>query len=139
MLPNRLCSGTSRGKLRLLVPGSPPVWMPKESAPKGSKVSELDQKKRSDKWSLPPRNSRSQFAVNWLSVNLPGSVTTKGSYVRQGVVEGTLVGSGYKYPPAPAPNWLLLKFSRLNATGSMLGTPQSASIAAVDWRSTRET
>src|ERR1700727_1805445 len=104
MLPKRLWRGISKGKFRLFKPGSPPVWMPKESAPKGSKVSEFDQKNRSDRRSLPPRNSRSQFAVNWLSVNFPGFVTTRGSGVRQGVAGDTLVGSGYRYPPAPAPN-----------------------------------
>src|SRR5271166_132877 len=105
--------------------------MPKESAPKGSKVSEFDQKNRSDRWSLPPRNSRSQLAVNWLSLNFPGSVMTNGSAVRHGVFAGTFVNSGYKYPPATGPNWLLFAFSKLNATGSMLaaGTPQAAASA----------
>src|SRR5208282_6472492 len=113
--------------------------MPKESAPNGSKVSELDQKKRSDKRSFPPRNSRSQFAVNWLSENLPGSLIRKGTEVRQGVDAGTFVGRGYKYPPAAAPNWLLFALSRLNATGSMLGTPQSEANKLADWRSCKGT
>src|SRR5246127_2969635 len=132
MLLTRLCRGMSSGKFKLVEMGAPPVCTWKASAPNGWKVSELAQKKRKARRCLPAGNSRSQLPVNWSSVNLPGLVTASDTGVRQGVPAGTLVGNGYRNPPAPAPNWLLLTFSRLNATVSTLGTPQSASIAATD-------
>src|ERR1700723_210010 len=129
MLPNRLCKGISKGKFRLFTPGCPPVLIPKLSAPKGSKVSESDQKKRSNRWSFPLRNHLSQLAVNWFSVNLPGVVTTNGTAVPQGVLEATFVGRGNRYPPAPAPKWSLLTLRILKATGSTAVPPlQSVAI-----------
>ena len=44
-------------------------------APKGNSDSAFEKKKRAESLSLPPRNSRSQLAVNWSSVKLPGLLT----------------------------------------------------------------
>src|SRR5256886_5988445 len=73
--PKRSRKGMSSGKFKLFAEATPPVWIWKESAPKGKNCSESVQKKRKEKRSLLPRDSLSQLVVNWLSVNLPGELT----------------------------------------------------------------
>src|SRR4029077_3099191 len=124
--------------------------MPKESAPNGSKVSESDQKKRSARWSLPPRNSRSQLAVNWSSRNFPGlvrmsepvfklelHVLVAGSKVW--VTPGVPATVGNRKPPGLAPNWFPGTFNNARATGSIdvrgtAGQPGTAGLLNTDSR-----
>src|SRR5205807_10159968 len=73
---NRPFRGRSYGKLRsvalILLERVPPREACSPPAPKGSKDSELEKKKRAEILSWPPRNSRSQFVVNWSSEYFPG-------------------------------------------------------------------
>ena|SRR5437588_8219571 len=119
--PKRSRKGMSSGKFKLFAEATPPVWIWKESAPKGKNCSESVQKKRKEKRSLLPRNSLSQLVVNWLSVNLPGELTIRGAVLTLALhvpVEG-LFGSGVNTfvtpgvpategisqpPPTPGPN-----------------------------------
>ena len=89
------------------------------------KLSAFEKKKRAESLSLPPRNSRSQLAVNWSSVKLPGLLTMNCP------VAPTVPGiEGIRNPPAVLPNWLLLNSRSLWITGSMLGTPNADSSVA---------
>src|SRR5690242_20237329 len=80
--------------------------------PNGRKDSESEKKKRAEILSCPPRNSRSQFVVNWSSVYLPGRLIAKAPKAAGSPL-------GIKKPLEAPPNWLLLKFRSLLTTGSI--------------------
>src|SRR5256885_14480741 len=115
---NRPFRGRSYGKLRsvalILLERVPPREACSPPAPKGSKDSELEKKKRVEILSWPPRNSRSQFVVNWSSEYFPGLLMMK-----EPVPPGVPGIVGMRNPPGLLPNWLLLKFKRASTTGSM--------------------
>src|SRR6202043_3496551 len=68
-LKNRAWTGVSNGKLSdeelTLLASVLPRDSGKSPPPNGRKLSESEKKKRTETLSWPPRNSRSQFEVNW--------------------------------------------------------------------------
>src|SRR6266436_9449053 len=114
----------------MLLANVPPREACKPPAPKGSKDSALEKKKRAETLSWPARNSRSQLVVNWSSVYLPGRLMMKGAELTlteqvsaSTVTPGVPGTEGSKNPLASPPNWLLLKFKSDKITGSMaMGT-----------------
>src|SRR5258707_8778022 len=103
-LKKRARAGVSKGKfsdVELMLLGtvlhsdscrSPP--------PNGRKLSESEKKKRAEILSWPPRNSRSQFEVNWSSENLPGSLNRKAP-----VFTTPFVNPGVQPRVHPAATW----------------------------------
>src|SRR5437868_3143844 len=71
-LKKRSLTGNLNGKFRSVPLILPPNEACRPPAPKGTFCSELEKKNRAEILSCELRNSRSQFAVNWSSVNLPG-------------------------------------------------------------------
>src|ERR1700733_2828571 len=81
----RACTGTSNGKFSELELTALASVDPRDSCksppPNGRRLSESEKKNRTDSLSWPPRNSRSQFEVNWSSVYLPGLLTANAPVV----------------------------------------------------------
>src|SRR5579862_9639019 len=124
MLRKRSCTGMLYGKFRSVGLAGAPKEACSPPAPKGTSFSEFEKKKRSETRSRELWKSRSQSAVNWLSVKLPGLLTVNGTSEPTEVPAGTLFGNGQRYPFPGAPNWLLLNARSDAATGST-GTPRS--------------
>src|SRR5258708_38463483 len=106
----------------MLLASVPPreAWRP--PAPKGSRDSLLEKKKRADILSLPPWNSLSQVVVNWSSVNLPGLLIMKWAVFTEALqvarsteTPGVPGRDGMREPLASPPNWLVLRFRRDSA------------------------
>src|SRR6516164_707242 len=80
-LKKRACTGVSNGKFSeaelMLLASVLPNDSCKSPAPNGKKLSESEKKKRAEILSVPPRNSRSQFVVNWSSLYFPGRLMAK--------------------------------------------------------------
>src|ERR1041384_4432201 len=118
-LKNRARTGVSKGKLRdavlMLLDSVLPSDSCKSPPPNGKKLSESEKKNRAETLSAPPRNSRSQFEVNWSSVNLPGRLMANAPVVG--------LPLGIRKPLEVPPNWLLLNWRSLTAIGSRLVTP----------------
>src|SRR6202142_3201578 len=112
---NRAFTGVSNGKFSdeelTLLASVLPSDSCRSPPPNGKKLSEFKKKKRAESLSAPPRNSRSQFVVNWSSVYLPVRL----------IANAPVVGSleGIKNPFVVPPNWLLWKFSSFSTTGSI--------------------
>src|SRR5205823_14853487 len=80
-LKKRALTGVSKGKFNdvelMLLASVLPSDSWRSPPPNGRKLSESEKKKRAEILSCPPRNSRSQFEVNWSSENFPGSLKAK--------------------------------------------------------------
>src|SRR5207302_1426538 len=89
----------------MLLASVPPSEACRPPAPKGSSDSEFEKKNRAETLSCAPRNSRSQFVVNWSSVYLPDRLTVKSPVP---VPSSRTLGIRN---PLGSPNWLLLNWS----------------------------
>src|SRR4029077_3046407 len=124
----------------MLLASVPPSEACKPPAPNGKSDSASEKKNRAASLSCALRNSRSQFAVNWSSVYLPGLLTINGAVFRLAkhvsaltVIPGVPGSDGYSGPMEFPVNWPLVKLTSFWVTGSIvIGTAgQHAGFAAV--------
>src|ERR1700731_4950806 len=103
-LKKRALTGVSNGKFNdvelMLLASVLPSDSWRSPPPNGRKLSESEKKKRTDTLSWPPRNSLSQFEVNWSSVNFPGLLKAKDP-----VFTTPLVNPGVHATVHPAAIW----------------------------------
>src|SRR5229473_3736669 len=103
-LKKRAATGVSNGKFNdvelILLASVLPSDSWRSPPPNGRKLSESEKKKRAEILSWPPRNSRSQFDVNWSSVNFPGLLNAKAP-----VFQVPFVSPGVQPEVHPAPTW----------------------------------
>src|SRR5260370_29172878 len=103
-LKKRARTGVSKGKFSdvelMLLASVLPSDSCRSPPPNGRKLSESEKKKRAEILSWPPRNSRSQFEVNWSSENFPGLLKAKGP-----VFTTPLVNPGVHATVHPAVTW----------------------------------
>src|SRR6266404_5099656 len=103
-LKKRAATGVTNGKFNevelMLLASVLPRDSWRSPPPNGRKLSESEKKKRAETLSWPPRNSRSQFEVNWSSVNFPGLLKAKDP-----VFTTPLVNPGVHATVHPAVTW----------------------------------